>query len=362
MTQARARQKDIYYHEIIDVVGNGIICTDAEACIVFANQTALGMLGFTAEELLGASFAMIFVKEDRDLCCPRVIEETLGNKRYEGEFILQRKDGTRFPVHLSSSCLKDEDLEDLVFVINDLTHQKKLQQGLLHSQKMASLGKVVEGISHEIRNPIVSLGGYARRLARTLEPDHPGHRSLQIIMEDVERMEEMLQEINNYVAFAKTYQVNFTKLDLHIVTKDALQCLRIPGEVKLEETYPTEGPWIYGDSNHLRELLLHILENAIEAMPDGGILRVLLKQEDSGAFVQIQDTGVGIANYDIPHIFNPFFSTKTKSTGIGLAKSYIIVEEHTGEIEVDSDVSRGTTFTISFPSDRRQRARRDAGQ
>lgn len=362
MTQSKGRKKNIYYHDLIEVVRNGIICTDHQALIVFVNKTALDMMGYSIEELLGASFEMIFVMEDRELSCPRVIEETIEKGRYEGEFLLQRKDGTRFPIHLSSSCLKDEDMEDLVFVINDLTEQKKLQENLLNSQKLASLGKLVEGISHEIRNPIVSLGGSARRLMRSLEPDHPGYGLSKIILEDAQRMEEMLLEVNSYVDFAKMYRALFTKLDLQSVIKDALQSLDIPKKIKLKETYPSEGPWIYGDPHHLRELFSHILKNAMEAMPDGGILRVLLKQEDTRGFVQIQDTGIGIATYDLPHIFNPFFSTKTKSTGVGLAKSYIIVEEHTGEIKVESDISRGTTFTISFPSDRRQRARRDSGQ
>lgn len=361
MARPQVRRKDIsYYQDLIDVVSNGIICTDTQARIVFVNQTALDMLGYSSEELLGRPFEEIFVEEDRDLCCPRVIQETLDNGSYEGEFLFQRRDGNRFPGQLSSSCLREDDgIKDIVFVINDLTEQKKLQQNFMNSQKMASLGKVVEGISHEIRNPIVSLGGYTRRLIRTLEPDHLGQSFLQIILEDVQRMEDMLQEINNYVSFAKMYQAFFKKVDLHGIMEDALQSLRLPMNIKLEDTYPTEGPWIFGDASHLRELFLHLLENAMEAMPEGGVLRLMLKQEDSNALVEIEDTGVGIADADLPHIFNPFFSTKTKSAGVGLAKAYIIVEEHKGEIEVKSNMSKGTTFVLSFPLDRRQQARRE---
>lgn len=361
VSRLHVRREDIiYYQHLIDVVSNGIICTDIQASIVFVNQTALDMLGYSSEELLGRPFEVIFVMEDRDLCCSRVVEDTLDHGSYEGEFLFERRDGNHFPGQLSSSCLREDDgIKDIVFVINDLTEQKKLQQNFMNSQKMASLGKVIEGISHEIRNPIVSLGGYTRRLIRTLEPDHLGQSFLQIILEDVQRMEDMLQDINNYVSFAKKYQAFFKKVDLHGIIKDALQSLRLPINVKLEETYPTENPWIYGDTSHLRELFLHLLENAMEAMPEGGVLRLILKQEDSNALVEIEDTGVGIANADLPHIFNPFFSTKTKSVGVGLAKAYIIVEEHKGEIEVKSNMSKGTTFMLSFPLDRRQRARRD---
>jgi two-component system sensor histidine kinase HydH len=101
------------------------------------------------------------------------------------------------------------------------------------------------------------------------------------------------------------------------------------------------------------------VENALEAMPEGGVLGVQLLREDPHVRVKIDDTGVGIAEEDLPHIFNPFFSTKTKSTGVGLAKVYTIVEEHAGQIDVRSRIDEGTTFTVSLPMDRRQTVRRD---
>lgn len=349
-----------FYLDLIDVVRDGIICTDLEACIVFVNQSALAMFGYFPEEILGTSLETIYVEKDRERCCFRVIQETFEKGFYRGEFLFQRRDGTCFPGQLSSSWLKqDEDARHLVFAVQDLTEQKKLQRRLLDSQKMASLGKVVEGISHEIRNPIMTLGGYARRLKRTLQPDHPGYSYLQIILEDVQRMEEMLREINDYVAFAQDYRGSFTKLDLQAVLKDALRAMNLPNRVRLEEAFPPEGPWIWGDRRNLRELFLHLLENALEAMPEGGVLRVGLSREDSQVSVKIQDTGVGIADDDLPHIFNPFFSTKTKSTGIGLAKVYTIVGEHAGQIEVQSKIDEGTTFMLSLPVDRRQSVRRD---
>jgi PAS domain S-box-containing protein len=361
MSLPDARQQDVhYYQNLVHVVRDGIICTDLQGRISFVNKSLLAMLGYLPAELLGAPLAKIHVEEDRSRCCPRVIQETLDKGAYAGEFLFRRRDGSRFPGHLSSSWMEQEDgTKHLVFVIHDVSEQKRLQKSLLDSEKMASLGKMMEGISHEIRNPIMTLGGYARRLKRTLEPGHVGHAYLQIILEDVQRMEKMLQEVNDYVAFAEDHGRAFTKLDLQGVFRDALMTLEIPERVHIAETFPAQGPWIYGDPGRLRGMFAHLLENALEAMPEGGTLRVQVSRENSQVRVRIEDTGVGIAEDDLPHIFNPFFSTKPKSTGVGLAKVYSIVREHGGQIEVESRVNGGTTFTLSLPVDRRQSVRRN---
>jgi PAS domain S-box-containing protein len=348
-----------YYLNLIDVVRDGIICTDIEGRIVFMNQTALTMWGYQEKEILGKPFELIFVEEDRPQCCPRVIQATLADRHYEGEFLFQRRDGSRFPGYLSSSRLvKRDKKQDIVFVVHDLTEQKRMQRRLLESQKLASLGKLVEGVSHEIRNPIVTLGGYARRLKRTFERDHSAQEYIGIILEEVERMESMLKDVEEYLQFAQAHRPSFTRVNLQDIMKGVIGGLSLPDNVLLEEVYPSEGPYIYGNPRRLHELFYHLLENSIEAMPGGGCLRMAIEQTDHQARVCIEDSGVGIPKHDIPNMFSPFFTTKTKGAGVGLAKVYIIVDEHSGMIDVQSVIERGTTFTLTFPRDRRQRPRR----
>jgi PAS domain S-box-containing protein len=361
MTPASSKQRDLrYVLNLVDVVQDGIICTDCRGHLFLANLKALAMWGYAEEEILGQSCQILFVEEDRLHSYPLVLQETQEKGSYQGEILFRRKDGGRFPGHLRSCLLSGEGEEqDLVFVIRDLTEQKRLQQRLLDSQKVAFLGKVVDGLSHELRNPIVTLSGYARRLEHSLAPDHPGHEHIRIILEEVQRMEAMLKEIEGYVQFAQVHRLAFTKVDLHSLMGEVLNGLRIPECVRLEEGYPPEGPWIYGDPVHLKELFHHLLENAIEAMPDGGVLGIRMEVATSTASVTIRDTGVGIPEQALPDIYSPFFTTKTKGAGVGLAKSYIIVEEHSGQIEVQSGLDLGTVFRVSFPLDRRQRPRRD---
>jgi len=359
MSPACSKQRDLGgFVDLVDVVEEGILCSDPDGIVLMANLKALLLWGYREEEILGQSLRNLFVEEDRLHSYPMVLKEAVEKGEYRGEILFRRKDGGRFPGQLSVSRLRGE-ADDLVFVVRDLTDQKRLQQRLLESQKAAFLGKVVDGLSHELRNPIVTLGGYARRLEHSLTPDHPGHEHIRIILEEVQRMEAMLKEIEGYVQFAQVHRLAFTKVDLQGLMREVLDGLRIPQSVRLEAGYPPEGPWIYGDPVHLKELFHHLLENAIEAMPDGGVLGIRMEEVDSRAAVMVQDTGVGIPERALAHIYSPFFTTKTKGAGVGLAKSYIIVEEHSGQIDVQSGVDLGTTFAVSFPLDRRQRPRRD---
>lgn len=349
-----------YYLDLIDVVQDGIICTDADARIVLLNRTAVVMLGYPPEQLLDAPFETIYVAEDRSRCGPRIIQETLERGSYQGEFLFQRKDGTRFPGHLSSARLRPGGKNgDIVFLLHDLSHEKRLQKRLLESQKMAFLGRLVEGISHEIRNPIVTLGGYTRRLKKMLEADHPAQEYLDVILEDVHRMEAMLKDVENYVAFTKFRRPLFRRVDLQWILMEAMRGLRVPSGISLKLELPNRGPWIFGDPPSLQELFLCLLENAVEAMPQGGELRVGLTEEAGEARLTVQDSGVGIREEDLPFIFNPFFTTKTQGAGMGLARAYLVVEEHGGHMEVQSTPGEGTTFTVTFSLDRRQWVRRD---
>lgn len=359
MSPAFAQDKGIeFYMELLDVIREGIVCTDEHGTIIGVNRSALGLLGYEAQGFLGSPIEILFVDEDRLRCCPFVLQETLERGAYDGEFLLQRKDGTRFPGNLNSSWIRGEGgRRDLIFVIHDLTEQKRLQRRLLDSQKSVFLAKVVEGLSHEVRNPIVAIGGYARRLERVIDPGHPAHNYVRIMLQDVSRMEGMLREIEGYVRFAQSHRPSFARVDLHRLVLDAFAMLAIPEGIRVEHEFPPDGPWIYGDSGHLRELFYHLLENAVEAMPDGGTLGVVGEVLDSKARVTVRDTGIGIPDKALPHLFSPFFTTKTKGAGVGLAKAYIIVEEHCGQIEVDSRVDRGTAFVVTFPLDRRQRSR-----
>jgi PAS domain S-box-containing protein len=343
--------------KVVDSLCEAFLVVAHDGRILFSNRAAgeLWHLGQAERENLTISHLVPQGEE----CARGIIQELMARGKYEADILFQKTSGERFLGAVRGCVLEGEGGDfRMVLSVRDLTEQRKLQEQMLESQKLSYLEKVVEGLSHEIRNPIVSIGGYARRLEKMLEPDHPGRAILQVIMEDVQRMESMLREVEGYLEFAKTHKLSFAKLDLQEVVREALALVPIPKEIRLETHYPQRGPWIYGDRVHLVELFRHLVENAVEAMPKGGLLKLAVKAMADCAKVVVEDTGVGIPEKFLPHIYSPFFTTKTKGAGVGLAKASIIVQEHGGHIQVQSEVAKGTTFEVTFPFDRRRTPRR----
>lgn len=345
---------------ILDAVPDAVLVLGPEGSILFCNQAALDLWRYDRSEMEGLGLSRLLADGSPARCAGGILQTALDRGHCQGDFLFQKKDGERF-LGSVRACLLEGRSEarpgTVIVSVRDFTEQRRLQQRILESQKLSYLEKVVDGLSHEIRNPIVTLGGYARRLEKMLEPEHPGRVPLRIILKDVERMEGMLREMQDYLEFAKSHRMSFVKLDLHEVVREAVALVPRPANTKLEESYPAAGPWIFGDQAHLRELFRHLVDNAVEAMPHGGLLRVKVEQTGQLARVRIQDTGVGIPEKFLPHIYSPFFTTKTKGAGVGLAKVHIIVEEHGGEIDVVSEVAKGTSFDVTFPLDRRQTPR-----
>lgn len=345
---------------ILDAVCDAVLAVGPEGSILFCNQAARELWRYERSELEGLALSHLLADGGQGRCAGGILQAALENGHYQGDFLFQKKDGERFLGSVRACVLEgcsEGGTATVIVSVRDLTEQRRLQQRILESQKLSYLEKVVDGLSHEIRNPIVTLGGYARRLEKMLEPEHPGQAPLRIILKDVERMESMLREMEDYLEFARSHRMSFVKLDLHQVVREAVALVPRPANTKLEESYPPAGPWIFGDQAHLRELFRHLVDNAVEAMPHGGLLRVKVEQTGRLARVRIQDTGVGIPEKFLPHIYSPFFTTKTKGAGVGLAKVHIIVEEHGGEIDVVSEVAKGTTLDVTFPLDRRQTPR-----
>ncbi len=348
---------------ILDALCEPVLGLERNGSIVFSNRAAREAWGYEVEELGQVGLSGLFADGGEKTCAEVVLREVERAGQCQGDFLFQRKDGGRFLGSLRA-CLVEGKLKGdpglVILSVRDLTEQRRLQQRFLESQKLSYLERVVDGLAHEIRNPIVTLGGYARRLQRMLEPEHPGRIPLRIMLSDVERLESMLREVEDYLDFARSHRLSFRKVDLREVLREALALAPFHEKIRVEERYMEEGPWIFGDPVHLRELFRHILDNAAEAMPQGGLIRIAISREGSSARVRIQDTGVGIPEKFLPHIYSPFFTTKTKGAGVGLAKAHMIVDEHGGQIEVQSEVARGTTFDVTFPLDRRQTPRRVA--
>ncbi len=230
---------------------------------------------------------------------------------------------------------------------------KETQAFLVHQEKMAALGELSTSIAHEIRNPLVSIGGFARRLNRAMSAEVPEKRYTQTIVKEVERLEKILTDILTY-----THEQSGTikELDLREVIEESLGMISGGGNnggIQLVKEFSEKLPQVKGDSYQLKHAFFNLINNAYESMNGKGTLSIrmhpFLKNGSSFVRVEVGDTGVGIDSEDLDNIFNPFYTTKTNRLGLGLPIIHKIVTFHQGQIEVDNRPGRGVTFIITFP-------------
>jgi PAS domain S-box-containing protein len=235
--------------------------------------------------------------------------------------------------------------------------QRQLQEQLLQSSKLAALGELAANIAHEINNPLTGVLGYAALLQRGLSVDDPNARNLKVIENETMRARDI---VRNLLDFARQEGLKKRKASIKEVTDDTLTLLRKQADlinVKIELDYEDDVPQVYVDINQMKQVFINILNNALHAMEEGGVLTVSIraaKPDGKRPWVEasFSDTGDGISPEKLDLVFNPFYTSKDigKGTGLGLSVSQRIVEEHGGAIEVRSKVGAGSTFTVKLPT------------
>ncbi|MGD0917791.1 MAG: ATP-binding protein [Thermodesulfobacteriota bacterium] len=231
---------------------------------------------------------------------------------------------------------------------------KDAQTLLVQREKMAALGELSAAIAHEIKNPLVSIGGFARRLHRAI-PDHaPEKRYAQTVVDEVARLEQILNDTLNYT---RDESMVFREWDLRDILEESLSMMSggfHAGGIQLIKQFAEEIPKVNGDDQQLKQVFFNLLTNARQAMEDRGtlFLRVYPFSKNRSSFVrvEVEDGGKGIDPENLPNIFNPFYTTKEKRLGLGLPIVHRIVTSHQGQIEVDNHPGRGVTFIITLPA------------
>ena len=233
--------------------------------------------------------------------------------------------------------------------------QFKLREQLTRSEKMAALGQLSAGIAHEIRTPLTSIKIFIQSLEKEIELDENQKEDFRIIQREIDRINE---NVIRFLNFARPEEPFFQRLSIHELIKESLNLLAAKmkaSSVDLEISLLEVCPPVEGDPKQLGQVFLNLFLNAIEAMPGGGVLTVrsILKTipESHEEFLQIfiEDTGCGIPEKDRPYLFDPFFTTKDAGTGLGLSIVYSIVQKHSGRIEVESEMGKGSSFIVSLP-------------
>jgi len=345
--EALTAERKLLIHTCMD----GILAHDMAGTIFLFNETAARILGYDPEEVIGKMNIL-------ELYAPgqaQEIETKLHNPDYGGEGVLENyetwvrhKDGTLIPIWLSARLFLEDDREiGVMGHFRDLRERKRMEAELLRSERLAALGNMAAHISHEIKNPLMLIGGFARQVLKDVAQDpQKNQEKLQIIVDEVKRLEDFLVEVGSY---AKLSEPHLEPGDVNTLIGELCQRLepnlREHG-IQLVLDLDSNLPPIDFDPLHMRQALLNLAKNGIEAMAEGGTLTISTEARPDGILVEFADTGVGIPPENLDKIFQPFYSTKAKGSGLGLAISQKIIEAHHGKINIESEPGQGTQVQI----------------
>lgn len=309
------------------------------------NKAVSNKLGLRPSEIIGRKCYEVFHGMNEPYRkCPHH-KTVMTKKAYVEELEDPHLGGTFLT---SSSPIFDSTGEFIgsVHVVRDITELRNLREKLVMAEKMAALGEVAAKVAHEIRNPLVSVGGFAKRLENKLEGNLKEYAG--IIVREVTRLESILKEI---LGFVKEVRLTRETVSPNALAEDVIRLMQSEMEergVFLRKELG-ELPDIFVDPNRMKEAVVNIMTNAIQALSGRGTITVRTYAAGEHAVIEVEDTGRGIPETERPFIFNPFFTTKQSGTGLGLSITHRIVQEHGGRIEVQSEADKGSIFRIFLP-------------
>jgi len=330
---------------IFESMSDMVYFNSSDYVIKSVNKAVCNKVGLPASQIVGRKCYEIFHgTTEPSKKCPHH-KTVLTKKAYIEELEDPHLGGTFLT---SSSPIFDLNNEFIgsVHVVRDVTELKSLQSKLVMSQKMAALGEVAAKVAHEIRNPLVSVGGFAKRLEKKLDGNLREYAT--IIVKEVSRLEQILREI---LGFVKEVRLSRETVSLNSVVDDIIMVMASDTEdrgIRIVRDY-TPGVEVFVDLNRVKEAIMNIMTNAIQAVPGAGEISIKTYVRDAFAVLEIRDTGKGISEADLASIFNPFFTTKASGTGLGLAITHRIIQEHNGLIEVESEIGKGSLFRVFIP-------------
>ncbi len=349
---------------ILGAIVDGVVVTDEAGRVVIWNRAAEEMTGIAAHDAVGKDLKAVFTDT------PAIIsqmEKTLASGRSYSDYDATLAVRNRQPlaVGLVSTVLPDKDDNTLgaILLIRDQSGVRDLKDRIRRADRLASIGQIAAGIAHEIKNPLVGIRGAAQLMRAEIKHDSELHLSeyLDVIVKEADRLNRVLEGI---LDFTRVKAHESRPFNIHAVLDRALllqEGTARQNGVVLAREYDPSLPDVIGNEDQLMQVFLNLVRNAVEAMPTGGKLTIVTRMSDLFTSVQadgkkhrlmvakIIDTGAGIKPEHLQDIFAPFFTTKDRGVGLGLALSYQIVQEHLGTIRVESTEGIGTVFSVYLP-------------
>ncbi len=339
------------FAEILEYLEDAVFVLDADGNVINANAAVKRLYNYDQDEIRGVHASEIELFSDAFRS--EILDKVLKGESWEGEIKRTRKNDGTVPVHARWSVLPGADGNFLVLGIErDRSERKRLESDLRQSKKLAKIGVLSEGIAHELRNPLSYSLSAAQLLDGATLPEDIRKKCLQTVTTGLRKAGII---VDNMLSLAKP-QGQFNKKIINIanVIEDALNSASTHAsftQVKVTRHSSHKDMPVSGNHDMLVQVFHNVFTNAFNEMPEGGSLTISTERSDAAVAVRVTDTGPGVCDEQIKHLFDPFFtaSSSGKGTGLGLTLSYYIMKEHDGSIEVESKSGQGATFVISFP-------------
>ncbi|MCA1573936.1 MAG: PAS domain S-box protein, partial [Acidobacteria bacterium] len=346
-----------FNESIIESINVGLVAVDLQGRVTRLNSALEYILDIKRDEAIGQHVQDLFSEDFGD-----TLWQVLGVERWRQTEIRNIYKihtatcaGRTLVLNIAIAPLQDsQEQTGALVVVEDVTSRIRLEEQLQQREKLSSIGLLAAGVAHEVNTPLTGVSSYTQMLLGMLPDTDPKHALLQKVRRQAERATNI---VNNLLNFSRSGSATeFAEVDIRRVLDDTLQLLEPQmrgSRIEIVRAYDPDSSKVFGNSGKLQQIFTNLLLNARDSIPDGGRITISTAATVGDALIiEVADDGVGIAPENVAKIYDPFYTTKGvgRGTGLGLAVSYGIVQEHSGHISVDSTPGRGTTFRITLPT------------
>jgi len=361
------RQSEERFRYLADSLPLTVFETDLQGRLTYVNQAGLDKFGYTQQDFAAGLFMVqLLAPGDRGRACKVVANRLAGKAEGYVEYQGLRKDGTVFPVTIASSPIRRDDRPvGLGGIVVDLSEHKLLEEEMLKSQKLESIGMLAGGIAHDFNNLLQGIFGYISMARLTIDQRE---ESLAMLEQAEKALHQSVNLTSQLLTFSKGGKPIKRPVDLRAVVENAVKFALSGSRVGYDLSFEKDLNAVEADEGQIGQVVQNIVLNAEQAMPLGGKIEIAVRNAPSSQIpglslaapdglveIVVRDRGAGIPPEHLPRIFDPYFTTKDRGSGLGLATSYSIVRNHDGKICVSSELGKGSAFTVYLPATRAPR-------
>jgi PAS domain S-box-containing protein len=325
-----------------------IAIVSLDGIVINVNDAVYNIYGWKPEEIIGEVFKPVPDEALEEYFS--IIEKVKQGEESVGvETVRKKKDGSIIDVSITFSALRDGagNIIGMTFISRDISERKRTVELISRSEKLSAIGQLAASVAHEIRNPLTSIKGFVQLFRGNIH-----EQFVDLMLSELERIDLI---VNEFLLLAKPQISHFDQKDVTNIIHHTLTIMEsqaLLNNVEIITLLEAHLPVIWCDENKIKQVLINVMQNAVEAMPDGGKLEIITELIEEEILIQIKDEGHGISEERIKKLGEPFYSNKEKGTGLGLMVCYKIMEEHQGRIEIESELGQGTTVKLYLPKEK----------